>query len=142
MDTDAFTGDFMRSLAEALSVGETVAAWARSKDVYVEIAREWAERPAFLELVEKYRLAHAQSMVGKIANHVERAIERLVELSEDIRKPAISLSATKAIIDKWIALTVHFVQERKFQELTVACLEIKANQAEQKKRGVGWAFRP
>jgi len=81
-------------------------------------------------------------MVGKIANHVERAIERLVELSEDIRKPAISLSATKAIIDKWIALTVHFVQERKFQELTVACLEIKANQAEQKKRGVGWAFRP
>jgi hypothetical protein len=132
----------MRSLAEALSVGETVAAWARSKDVYVDIAREWAERPAFLELVEKYRLAHAQSMVGKIANHVERAIERLVELSEDIRKPAISLSATKAIIDKWIALTVHFVQERKFQELTVACLEIKANQAEQKKRGVGWAFRP
>jgi hypothetical protein len=39
-------------------------------------------------------------------------------------------------------LTAHFVQERKFQELTVACLEIKANQAEQKKRGVGWAFRP
>jgi hypothetical protein len=99
MDTDAFTGDFMHALAEALAVGQTVTAWARSKDVFVEIARAWAERPAFLELVERYRLAHAESMVGKIANHVERAIGRLVELSENIQKPAISLSATMAIID-------------------------------------------
>ncbi len=142
MDSDAFTGDFMRSLAEAIAVGETVAAWARSKDVYVEIAREWVERPAFIALVEKCRIEHAESMVGKIATHVERAIERLVELSENIRKPAISLAAAKAIIDKWIALTVHMVQERRFQELTVACAQIKARQAEQKKRGVGWAFRP
>jgi hypothetical protein len=142
MDTDAFTGEFMRSLGQAISAGQTVSAWARNNDVYPEIAREWAERPAFLELVEKYRLEQAQSMVGKISNHVERAIERLVEHSEDIGKPNISLPASKAIIDKWIALTVHFVQSRQFQELTVQCEEIQARHKAQKKAGVGWAFRP
>ena len=142
MDIAAFTVHFMHSLAQALSVGQTVSAWARNNDVYPDIAREWAGRPEFLALVEKYRLEQAQSMVGKIATHVERAIERLAELSEAIDKPTISLPATKAIIDKWIALTVHFVQSRQFEELTIQCEEIQAREKEKKKVGVGGAFRP
>jgi hypothetical protein len=48
---------------------------------------------------------------------VGRAVERLVELSENRANNSVCVTATKALIEKWIALSVHFVQEQKFQSL-------------------------
>jgi uncharacterized protein (DUF885 family) len=121
MYTDTHTGEFMRSLARAISDGQTVPGWARSKDVCSQDAQAWAELPEFRDLVEKYRIEHAEHMVGKIGSRVDRAIDRLVELSENIDKPSVGVVATKAVIEKWIALTEHFVQEQKYQELMARC---------------------
>ena len=91
--------------------------WARRKEVCPEVARGWTELPEFREFVEKWRLEHAERVVGKIGMCVERAIDRLVELSENSANSSVCVTATKALIEKWIALSVHFVQEQKFQSL-------------------------
>ena len=87
-------------------------------------------------------MRHAERLVGKIGTRAERAIDRLAELSEHRELTNVSLAATRAVLDQWVRLTEQFVQARQFQELTVQCEEIKENQAAQKKRGVGWAFKP
>jgi hypothetical protein len=117
MYTDAPTHVFMRSLGRAIARGGTAKRWARQKDVCPEVARGWTELPEFREFVESWRLEHAERVVGKIGMCVGRAIERLVELSENRANNSVCVTATKALIEKWIALSVHFVQERKFQSL-------------------------
>ena len=117
MDPDAPRHGLMRALAEEISLGGDVDQWAKSTMVCAVTVREWTERPEFRELVEACRVEHAERMVGKIARRVERAIERLVEISERSRNLSVSLAATKAIIENWVALTVHFVQERTYQSL-------------------------
>jgi hypothetical protein len=117
MYTDAPTHVFMRSLARAIARGGTVRRWAERKEVCPEVARGWTELPEFREFVEKWRLEHAERMVGKIGMCVGRAIDRLVELSENRANNSVCVTATKALIEKWIALSVHFVQEQKFQSL-------------------------
>ena len=91
--------------------------WARSNDVAAEVALAWAELPEFRELVEKCRLDHAERMVGKISSKVGRAIERLVELSENRENLSVSFAATKALIEEWINVTVHFVQAQEFKSI-------------------------
>jgi hypothetical protein len=39
------------------------------------------------------------------------------ELAEHPGLPNVSLAAAKAVVEKWIALTEHFLQEMKYQEL-------------------------
>ena len=118
MDDDAPShGPPHEALAGEISLGGDVDQWAKSTMVCAKSAREWTERPEFRELVEACRVEHAERMVGKIARRVERAIERLVEISERSRNLSVSLAATKAIIENWVALTVHFVQERTYQSL-------------------------
>ena len=109
----------MRSLSRAVARGRTIGAWARQNDVFPETAQQWSELPEFQEMLDMYRLRHAERLVGKIGRRAERAIDRLVELSELINKPSVSLGATKAIIEKWIVLTDHFIQAWKFQDLTM-----------------------
>ena len=114
---DAHQSAFMRSLALAVARGRSIAAWGRAKEVPVEKARGWSELPEFRLLVEKVRLEHSERMVGKLARCVGRAIERLVELSENTRHPGVSLGATKAIIEKWIHTSEHFIQAFQLKDL-------------------------
>ena len=97
------------------------------KEVPVEKARGWTELPEFRLLVEKVRVDHAERMVGKLARCVGRAIERLVELSENTRKPSVSLAATKAIIEKWIHTGEHFIQAFQLKDLIARAKAIQAN---------------
>jgi hypothetical protein len=60
---------------------------------------------------------------------VERAIDRLVELSECVSKPSIALAATKAIIKNWMDLSIYFVQDRTIQSLWA---QVKVLQAAKK----------
>jgi hypothetical protein len=136
MDADAPSHALMRALANEISLGGDVDQWAKSTMVCALSAREWTERPEFRELVEACRVEHAERMVGKIARCVERAIERLVALSENSRNLSVSLAATKAIIENWVALSVNFVQERTYQSL---CERVKVLQdARAAEKRVGW----
>jgi hypothetical protein len=134
MDTCAPNDAFMRSLAEEIAFGRCASIWARSREVPAETALEWIELPQFREFVEKCRVNHAERMVGKIAGCVERAIDRLVELSEYALKPSIALAATKAIIENWLNLSIHFVQERTYQKLVAQVKVLKDAKKEADKR--------
>ena len=142
MDNDAHTGAFQRSLALAISRGRSIAAWARSKDVVVEKARGWAELPEFKMLVEKVRIEHAERMVGKLGHSVAGAIKQLVALSKNMRQPATAVAACKAIIDKWVLTSQHFIQSLQYQDLTARVKAIQAKQAARASQMVGKAFRP
>jgi hypothetical protein len=125
MDTDAPNHLLMRGLAEAIAFGRSIASWPRSHDVFSETAPAWTELPEVQQLVEKCRLSHAERMVGKISGCVERAIDRLVELSEGARDPRIALASTKVIIKNWMDLAVHFVQERTYQWIVKRVKELR-----------------
>jgi hypothetical protein len=143
MDTDARNDELMRLLAEEIACGRSASAWAISKDVLAETALAWIELPVFRDYVEKYRVAHAERMVGKIACCAERAIDRLVELSECVSKPSIALAATRTIIKYWMDLSIYFVQERTIQSLWAQVKVFQeAKKAEKKAmRGAAWAWR-
>jgi hypothetical protein len=140
MTTDAPTHVFMRSLAEEIAFGRSVSTWAEIKEVSAEVAQGWTELPEFREFVEKCRVEHAERMCGKIAGRVERAIDRLVELSESSFKPSVALAATKAIIEKWIDLSAFFVQEQTYKSLVARVKVLKDAKAAEKRamRGRAW----
>jgi hypothetical protein len=142
MDTDAPTDVLMRLLAEEIAGGRSASLWAESKDVLPETVLAWIDLPAFRDFVEKCRVAHAERMVGKIGSCVERAIDRLVELSECVRKPSVALAATRAIIKNWMDLSIYFVQERTFQSLRAQVKVLQeAKKAEKKAmRGGVWRY--
>ena len=83
MHADAPDHVMMRSLAHEIAFGGDVERWAKLRAVSPEVAREWTELPEFREFVEKCRIEHCERLVGKIACCAERAIEPLVELSEN-----------------------------------------------------------
>ena len=139
MHSDAPDHVMMRSLAQEIALGGDVVGWGDRMAVSPVLAREWTELPEFREVVQKCRLQHAERMVGRIARCVERAIERLVELSENSRDLGISLAATKAVIEKWVALSVYFVQEQEYASLQAQIkVLVAARAAEKKGVGTGW----
>jgi hypothetical protein len=137
MQTDAPNHVMMRSLAHEIALGGNVELWARCKDVSALAARQWTELPEFREFVEKCRLEYCEKVVGKIARCAERAIERLVELSENTKHPSVALGASKAIIEKWIAISVYFVQEQTYQSLGARLKVLTDARAAEKRAGVG-----
>jgi hypothetical protein len=139
MDNDEPSHVLMRSLAYNIAIGGHLVRWAKRKGVAVDVARAWNQLPEFREVVEGYRLEHAERMVGKIACCVERAIERLVEFSENTRNPNVALAATRAIIQNWVALSVYFVQEQQYESLEAGIKVLQAARAAEKKAGVGWS---
>ena len=141
MQSDAPDHAMMRSLAQEIALGGDVVEWAGRTTVSALVAREWTELPEFREFVQNCRVTHAERMVGRIARCVERAIERLVELSENSRELGISLAATKAVIEKWVALSVHFVQEQQYQSLQAQLKVLVDARAAEKKAGVGAGWR-
>ena len=137
MHADAPDHVIMRSLAQEIARGGDVERWAKLRAVSLEVAREWTELPEFREFVEKCRIEHCERLVGKIGCCAERAIERLVELSENRKNLSVALAASKAIIEKWIALTEHFVQERTYQSLTARMKVLMDARKAEKQFGVG-----
>jgi hypothetical protein len=130
----------MRSLAQEIALGGDFALWAKKATVSAQVAHEWTELPEFREVVEKCRLEHCERMVGKIARCAERAIDRLVELSENTQYLSVSLAATKAIIEKWVALSVYFVQEQMYKSLQARMKVLMDARAAEKMAaaGAGW----
>ena len=142
MINDPPNAELMLSLARAVSYGHTVSSWARNADVNPDVARGWSQLPEFGVVLEQCRIRHAERLVGRVATRAQRAIDRLAELSECEDLPNVSLAGTRAVLDQWVKLTEHFLQEKKFQKVTADCKFLKAKYAAQKKRGVGWAFQP
>ena len=126
----------MRSLARAVARGHTVRAWAIHNAVHPLSAQCWAELPDFRDIVDKIRVEHADRAVGKITGCALRAIERLVELSERAPTPSAQVTATRLILDKWVALSEYFDQGKKF--LTFKPRILCSRQAERRRSRPDW----
>jgi hypothetical protein len=131
MQSDAPDHVIIRSLAQEIACGGDVSLWAERTMVSAPVAREWTALPEFGEFVQKCRLEHAEKMVGRIACYVERAINRLVELSENTRNLSVALAATNAIVNQWVALSVYFVQEQQYWSLKERVQKLKDAQNEE-----------
>ena len=116
-----------RMLARAVARGHTVKAWAVHKDVHPDTAQGWAELPDFEDLVNKIRVDHADRAVGKLTRCASRAISRLVELSERGRTQAACVTATRLLLDKWVALSEYFDQGKKFLTFKPRILALEAS---------------
>jgi hypothetical protein len=127
----------MRSLAQEIASGGDVALWAERSMVSTVVAYEWIEMPDFPKLVEKCRLEHSEKMVGKIGCCVERAINRLVELSENTRSLTVANAATNGIIKHWVGLSVNFVQEQKYWSLNERLQKLVAARKAEKNMAFG-----
>ena len=103
--------------SRAVAGGHTVRSWAKHRDVGIDIARGLSDLPEFRQRVDNCRLNHADRMVGKVAGHVAQAIDRLAELSQNADKTTVSLAATKALIEDWVGLSVHFDQTKKLEDM-------------------------
>ena len=55
---------------------------------------------------------------------------------------ASAVAACKAILDKWVLISQHFIQPRQYQDLTARVKAIQAKQAARAGQMVGKAFRP
>jgi hypothetical protein len=108
---------FYRSLASAVAQGESVDSWARSKDVFVEIAREWSERADFPDLVEKCRREHAERMAKQIADTAAKAIDGLAAKPKKGAKSNASLEAVTALVEKWVELAMNLEQMKRLETL-------------------------
>jgi hypothetical protein len=132
MHSDAPDHVIIRSLAQEIASGGDVSLWAERTMVSALVASEWTALPEFGDFVQKCRLEHAEKMVGKMACCVERAIKRLVELSENTRNLSVALAATSAIVKQWVALSVYFVQEQQYWSLEKRVKELKDAQKEER----------
>jgi hypothetical protein len=108
---------FFGSLASAVARGQSVSAWARQKDISDDAAHAWAERPEFLEMVEKARLAHAERKVREIARRAAKAMDALGAGSEKPADASSSLADVKALIEKWVELSTTLEQGKKLEVL-------------------------
>jgi hypothetical protein len=108
----------MSALAHDIALGGNARSWASTNGINAVVVTGRTEEPAFRELVEKCCLEHSERLVGKIARFADRAIDRLVEFSESSDQPGVGLSATRAIIQEWVALSNFFVQAQTLHSLT------------------------
>ena len=89
----------MRLLAQDLALGGSACTWARRKGVNELTALGGPSYPSSANSSKSAEWSTLSELVGKIASCVERAIDRLVELSEKADTPNVGLAATKAIIE-------------------------------------------
>jgi hypothetical protein len=110
MASDAPLYEFIQSLAQAVARGQSLAELPWSKDVSVEAALEWLERPEFRELVKTYRREGAQKAVSKTAPGATNATKKQ---GADAGK----VDAGEALNEGRIALAIQVEQASKVEAL-------------------------
>jgi hypothetical protein len=110
MASDAPLYEFIQSLAQAVARGQSLAELPWSKDVSVEAALEWLERPEFRELVKTYRREATAKAVGETA---PGATKRTKKQGTE----AGNVDAGQALNERRIALAIQVEQARKVEAL-------------------------
>jgi hypothetical protein len=110
MSSDAAFHMLFHSLAHAVARGQSIAAWAWSKDVFAETALEWSARPEFAELVKTYRREAAEKAVSETAPGAAKATKKQ-------GSDAGNVDAGEALNEGRIALAIQVEQARKVEAL-------------------------
>ena len=110
-------------LAVAIAEGTAVAKWASSNDVPERTAYRWAAEPEVRAEVESIRRRSLDEAIGRLAKRATWAVDGIVELGENAASESVRLSALRAVMSDFIAVS------------NFAGLESRVNALEEQPRG-------
>ena len=140
MQSDAPDHAMMRSLAERLLSGGR----RRMGRTHDGQRPSSASGPSYPSSANSSKTAASRMRSGWSAGSLAASSGRLNGWSSSLKTHASwasSLAATKAVIEKWVALSVHFVQEQQYQSLQARRKVLVDARAAEKKAGVGAGWR-
>jgi hypothetical protein len=109
--------NLFHQLALAVAAGRKVASWCEESGVKPRTAYSWCQREAFQRLVQRYRRRAEDRAIGMMAQGLDRAVERIVQLIEKGRSDAVTLSAAKTLIDKLLVVQSHAERNDEVRQL-------------------------
>jgi len=99
--------DKIESLAQALAVGGSVAAWAEAHGVPCRTAYRWAAEEDLKARVHGLRQGLVTNAVGKLAGAATAAVETLRGLLAEGQPATVRLGAARAILTALIDVQTH-----------------------------------
>jgi hypothetical protein len=99
--------DKVESLAKALAVGDSVAAWAEAHHVPRRTAYRWAAEAGLKVRVRGLRQGLVTDAVGKLADAATAAVETLRGLLAASQPATVRLGAARAILTALIDVQTH-----------------------------------
>ena len=99
--------DKIESLAKALAVGDSVAAWAEAHHVPRRTAYRWAAEAGLKVRVRGLRQGLVTDAVGKLADAATAAVETLRGLLAEGQPATVRLGAARAILTALIDVQTH-----------------------------------
>jgi len=99
--------DKIESLAQALAVGDSVAAWAEAHDVPRRTAYRWAAEAGLRARVRGLRQGLVTDAVGKLAEAATTAVDTLKGLLAEKQPASVRLGAARAILTALIDVQTH-----------------------------------
>lgn len=86
------------SLAIAVAGGESVADWARTKEVPARTAYRWAATPEIRRTVQEIRRRSVDQAIGRLSRHATTAAEQIAKLAETAEAEAVRLAACRGLL--------------------------------------------
>src|SRR5262249_54418594 len=114
-------------LALAVASGQSVAAWARAREVPERTAYSWAATSAFKATVERYRIRFVDRAIGRLARRATQAVEEIVTLSQTAKSEAVKLAAARAVLSELAGVTSHAAMQHQLAELRERIASLEGN---------------
>jgi len=104
-------------LAVAIAEGTAVEKWASSNEVPERTAYHWAAQPEVRAEVESIRRRALDEAIGRLAKRATWAVDGIVELGGNAASESVRLSALRAVMSDFIAVSNFSGLERRVTEL-------------------------
>jgi hypothetical protein len=104
-------------LALAIAEGTSVAEWALDHGVPERTAYRWAAEPEIQAEVEAIRRRFLDRAIGLLAKNSTSAVHGIVDLSGTANSESVKLSAHKAVLSEFIAVSKYTGIERRIAKL-------------------------
>ena len=122
----AMTGESTNSqkqqLALAIAEGTSVAQWASQNGVVERTAYHWAAQPDVRAEVESIRRRALDEAIGRMAKHASKAVEGIVNLAQHANSESVRLSALRAVMSDFVAVSNFAGLEARVGELEAQLL--------------------
>jgi hypothetical protein len=92
-------------LAVAIAEGTGVAEWASQTGVPERTAYHWAAQPEVRAEVESIRRRALDEAIGRMARRATWAVDGIVKLGENANSESVKLSALRAVMSDFIAVS-------------------------------------
>ena len=99
--------DKIESLAQALAVGDSVAAWAEAHHIPRRTAYRWATEAGVKAQVRGLRQGLVTDAVGKLADAATTAVDTLRGLLAEGQPATVRLGAARAILSALVEVQAH-----------------------------------